>query len=368
MKYDLQYVDTIFPTAYSTDFRLVNGLPNDFHYWGLLLDVCFPFTIAVAAGTALPLMSPFSVIERVLVEGNIQGLGKITLVDAPGRTLAAAAALTSTRFPHYKWSVDDPTLIAAKFARFLLPVPFCCSGRMNAAEDMVARTLLPGNAFANPISVTIRLGPGASIVTPAGATTNTIGAVAIDVHRVIVRLGVGVEPVGQKYIVQRALQGPFGLTANLVAGLIARLSVGSLYSRLLFQTGVEAVPPLFTVANETAITRLYLRQGPQKTIRDYLYGTSRIAHSWLEGYQPVYPHITIPAAAPAFTPLVTENVNGFPALVGTSLLDFCADGHLEESLNTLIWGAQGQALEVYGNVVGLANQTVEVYHETLTPR
>jgi len=367
MKYDMQYVDTIFPTAYSTDFRLVNGLPNDFHYWGVLLDVCFPFEIAVAAGTALPLMSPFSVIERVLVEGNIQGLGKITLVDAPGRTLAAAAALISTRFPHYKWSVDDPTAVDALFARFLLPVPFCSSGRMNAAEDMVARTLLPGNAFANPISLSIRIGPGASIVTPAGATTNTIGAVTIDVHRVIVRLGVGAEPVGQKYIVQRALQGPFGLTANLTAGLIGRLSVGSLYSRLLFQTGVEAVPPLFTVANETAITRLYLRQGPQKTIRDYLYGTSRIAHSWLQGYCPFYPQPVIPAP-PAFTPLNVEDADGFPALVGTSLLDFCADGHLEESLNTLIWGAQGQALEVYGNVVGLANQTVEVYHETLTPR
>jgi hypothetical protein len=48
--------------------------------------------------------------------------------------------------------------------------------------------------------------------------------------------------------------------------------------------------------------------------------------------------------------------------------DFVEDGVLENALNTLLWGAGGRALELWGDTIAATLQQVEVITEALLPR
>ena len=378
MRLDIQLVDTLTLNSggggAGADFRLTNGLGTDFHYWGILLLVRGRAVIGTAAATLVPVLSPTTLIERVLVQGNLQGFGKIVLVDLPGSALFMLSALCSSSLPMF----DEDNLVSAAGAtgtydfEFLIPVPFCAIGKFNAAEDLAMRTLLPGNAFANPIEVIIRTGGNDSIIDRAATSTVTMtaygsatGSPTCEIHRVVVRLGTGQAIPGQKYIAQKTMQGPFVTAAAVTNGLIARLNVGSLYTRILLRVGDlsgDSDPALSAVSN-TVLERVYLRQGPQKTIRDFTFLTQHWAAPWFAGYSEGWRELIATAAAGYTGGQATRE------FVGTAFLDFVADGVLENSLNTLAWGAAGQGLELWGNIVSPgATSQIEVITETLLPR
>lgn len=379
MRLDTQLVDTLTLAdggdGAGADYRLANGLATDYNYWGIMLLVRGRAVVAVAGATLVPVLSPLTFIERILVQGNLQGFGRVTIVDLPATALFTLGAMVTGVTPMF----DEDNLVSSAGAvgtydfQVLIPVPFCCIGKFNATEDMMRRTLLPGNAFANSIDVLVRTGGNDSIIDRAATSTVTMtayglatGSPTCEIHRIVARLGPGVGiPPGQKYLCQKVMQGPFVQAAALTNGLIARLNVGQLYSRILLRVGdlsSDSDPALGAVSN-TVLERVYLRTGPQNVIRDFRFLTGHWAGDWFAGWNAGWREFIATTAAGYTGGQATRE------FVGTAMLDFVADGHLENALSTLAWGAAGRGLELWGDVVApVATSQIEVITETLLPR
>jgi hypothetical protein len=254
--------------------------------------------------------------------------------------------------------------------QYLLPVPFCAIGKQNAAEDMARRTLLPAALFANPLEVIITTGGNDSIIDRAATSTVTMtaygsatGSPTAEIHRVVVRKGEAGAVRGQKYLCQKYRQGPYLIPNAQTNALIGRLNVGNLYSRLILRVGdlnSDSDPALGNVSN-TGLPRYYLRLGPQQTIRDKQFLTGHFAQDWFEGHNEFvngWRNVGIG---------ITAGVGLFE-FPGHAIEDFCEDGVLESALNTLLWGAGGRSLELWGDVVAGTLQQVDVITEALLPR
>jgi hypothetical protein len=59
---------------------------------------------------------------------------------------------------------------------------------------------------------------------------------------------------------------------------------------------------------------------------------------------------------------------GLFEMAGHAIEDFCEDGILESALNTLLWGAGGRSLELWGDVTAGTSQQVDLITEALLPR
>jgi len=285
MRQDEQFIETITLNAggdgAGADFPMTNGLSfGGLPTWGFMLTVRGRAVIGTAAATLVPVLSPTTFIERILVQADLAGrAGKVTLFDLPGSLAYAFAVMVTGAYPLFNEDalVANAGAIATHDFQFQIPVPLCCIGKMNAADEMVARTLLLPGEFSGPLEVTIRTGGNDSIIDRAATSTVTMtafgsgsGSPTVDITAIRYRLGPGeLLGAGRRYVAQKSLRTT-ALGANITNNFIARLTANQKLARVLLRVGdldSDSDPALGGVSS-TAMDRLTLKIGSQLTIRN----------------------------------------------------------------------------------------------------
>ena len=363
MRTKLQYLENVVLTNPSTDYRLQNGIPNDYAMTEIVIDLSLRDVVAVAGLGVIPFGSPSTFIERITLQGQLLGKGFVTLFDMTGRQ-----AFQFARFFYANAGFVDPdNLVVGAGAvgtydiRVQYRIPL--TGSFGPAGRMAS--MLPGNMFANPLILTIRRGNATSLGLNAGGSTQTFsaygvgtGSPSVEVHRVIVEQGLS-RQARVPILVTKTAQGPFTLTATLTDGQIGRLNTGRLIGKLWFQTGVQDLTNTNELASVTnaAITRLRLKQNTT-TFYDALY---RSLHYWANARRGLLmgAEELLTLQGPAAQ---TGGFNRWER-VGEAWIDFVPEGNIDDALVTNLWQSQGQNLFLYGDVTGVANQQVEVISE-----
>ncbi|MGH8715518.1 MAG: hypothetical protein ACREA9_29000 [Pyrinomonadaceae bacterium] len=369
MKKSLAFLDNVPLPSASADALLSNGIPNDYLMWGLYLDVSFRDVIAVAGAASIPFGSPTTFIERITVEGQLLGRGRVTVIDLSGRQLwqYVRSVMGQVGYVNADDLVADAGAIATYDIRIGYLIPFVSFGSV----DMERATLLPGNMFSNPLTLRIRRGGLESIAVNAGTTTQTFSAFgsgagnpSVNVSRIIIREGLGM-PQRAPLLCQKSRQGPFTLTSSVTDGLLGRLNVGNLIARLHLQQGTAETDTgqngELASGSYALVTRYRIKQN-QNVIRDVIPRDQGYVGAFLRGVN-FYGDAELTIQAPQ------AQTGGFlrGERVGESLFDFCPDGSLDDALNTVLWAQQGQNLLINGDVVGAANQQLEAITEELSP-
>jgi hypothetical protein len=371
MQIERQFREQLVLDTLSKEYRLTGGLQPNYDYLGLDLLLRMRVVLAAANATLVPVLSPATFIKRVLVQGTAEGYGRVVLVDLPGSVAFLIASLTSGQLPLF----DEDNLVTGGGVtgtydvQLLIPVRFACIGLGNKAEEMAMRTLLPGAAFSD-IEVVIETGGSDSIVdraaTPTTVTLTAYGSGAgsptLDVSRVIVKHGVGERPVsGMKYLVQKFMAADVDTSAAVVDSLITNLGKNQLYSRIFLRNGERATDstPAFGTTTEANLTRVKLKTGGSRTIRDENFLSMHHGCMWQAGYDPGWRQIIDTAAAAFVGGIATRQFRG------VAFWDFVEHGNLSEAFSTLGWKSD---LEIWGNLTALTSGRLEVPVEVLLRR
>jgi len=373
MRKAFEFVDSITLASASTDYYLTNGLPNDYLYWGIYLDVSLRDVVGTAALASILYGSPTTFIEQITVEGNMIGRGRVVVFDMSGRQ--AWQFVRSLGISGY---ADPDGFVSAAGAtgtydiRVGYLIPFAALGSV----AMERATLLPANMFSNPLTLRIRRGGAESLGINAATSTQTItaygsssGSPVVNVSRIIVKEGLGAPQVSQ-LLCQKLRQGPFSITTSVTDGLIGRLNTGNLIGRIHLMQGTAEtdVGQSGELASGTysAVTRYRLRQN-QNVIRNFIPRDGARYAQMTKGL----PYYSEPVIAINGSNVIAPGglTAGFlwGERVGETLIDFCPDGSLDDALDTVLWAARGQSLLLYGDVTGAPNQQVEVITEEYSP-
>jgi hypothetical protein len=359
-----EYLQTISLAARSTDYQLQNGLPNDYGYVGLWLDVSFRLVIGVHATAAPFFLSSLTFLERITVQGNLAGRGNIILFDMPGWMAWRYGTIMKSVTPY----VDPDNIVVAAGAigtydiRFQIPVYFIASANPGGRFS----SLLPAYRFANPLTLTIRTGAAAAAIGNVDTGTTYVytaygsgaGSPGVDVSRIVVKQGPG-SMKGSQILCTKTVQGPFVLTATVTDGQIGRLNTGNLIGRIYLLTGLTdtTTPTVLASTSNAMLTRLRLKQN-QQLIRD-------------EIFQALHRYTPFALSLPEFSnqgmsaqgPAGQTGAFATGETIGEALVDFVPDGTLDDALNTVGWQAAGANLYLNGDVTGVANQVVHVMTE-----
>lgn len=369
MRKTLAFLDGFDLAAASSDVLLPNGIPNDFLMWGIYLDVSFRDVIGTAAAASIPFGSPTTFIERVTVEGSLLGRGNVQVIDLSGRQLwqYVRSIMGNVGYLNTDDLVVDAGAVATYDIRIGYLIPFVAFGSV----DMERATLLPGNMFSNPLTLRVRRGGAESIAINAATSTQTFTAFGsatgnprVEVSRVIIKEGLG-QPQRAPLLCQKLRQGPFTLTTNLTDGLIGRLSTGKLIGRIHFQAGTAETDTgqngELASGSYALVTRYRIKQN-ENVIRNVRGRDQGYVGAFLRGLN-FYGDAELTLQGPQ------AQTGGFirGERPGETLFDFCPDGNLDDSLNTVLWAQQGQSLLVNGDVAGAANQQLEVITEEYSP-
>ena len=340
-------------------------IPNDYAMEGLIIEARFRNVVAVASTAAPNFGSPFTFLERIAVEGQLQGKGSRTVFSLSGRQCAQYGRLVGA----IGTPVDPDNFIVGAGAAATYDiqayyyVPFNALGASPMARML---TLLPGNRFVQPLTLRIRRGGLESLAEDAGGSTQTFtaygvgtGSPRIEVHRVLVKEGMG-KAARTRFLCTHTSQGPFTTTANLTNGRIGELSTGRLIGRIFLQSGVVgtggAQPELVT-GQAAVLTRVYLMQA-ENFIRNFQFRTGHQISPWFKGVD-----------TGTWLQLTSQGIAGqtggfaIGERVGECLIDFIPDGNLDDALMTEGWLQRGDHLFLNGDVTGLANSQIEVVTE-----
>jgi len=376
MRQDEQFVEEITLDAggdgAGANFEVTNGLGfGGLPLWGFMATVSGRAVVGTAAATLVPVLSPTTFIERILVQGDLAGrAGKVTLFDLPGSLAYAFAAMVTGLYPQF----DEDALVGGAGAvathdfRFQIPVPLCVIGKMNAADEMVARTLLLPGQFSGPLEVTIRTGGNDSIIDRAATSTVTMtaygsgsGSPSVDITAVRYRLGPGEQlGAGRRYLAQKSMRTTT-LGSNVTNNLIARLIANQKLARILLRVGdldSDSDPALGGVSN-TAVDRLTLKIGSLLTIRNVNFIPHHFMEPWFAGRDEGWRELIATAAASLTSGQAPRE------LVGCTLWDFVKSGMLGDALDLTEKKFNNEDLELHGNVTTETGLQVEAMYETL---
>ena len=368
MRKSLEFLDSISLAAASTTYPLSNGIPNDYLMWGLQLDLEFRNVIGTSALTSMLYGSPLTFLQRITVEGNLLNRGNIKIFDMSGRQAyqyhRAVAAVPGYVDP------DDLIVDAGATATYDIRAQYIIPFVSLGSPAMERATLLPGNMFSNPLSLKVTRGGAEALGINDTNSTQTFtsygagtGSPTLYVHRIVVKEGLG-KAVRAPLLCQKFLQGPFTLTSTLTNGLIATLDNGVLYPRMHFLTGTASTDTgqsgELASGSSGIISNLYIRRN-DSLIRNFRYRSGQYYGAVARGLN-MYGDALLTSQGPG------AQTGGFiqGERQGECLLDFCPDGSLDDSLDTLIWPNRGQQLRLYADLTGAANQQLEVIGEELS--
>ena len=369
-----QYVGGFDMANASADY--VNGsgtekviIKNDFMMEGLTIEA--RFRAIVSTGAAVPAFgSPFTFLERMVVEGDLIGKGHRVLFDMSGRQLSQfVRAYRSIPLPVEPDDyIVDVGAVATYDMAIYYYIPLNCLG---GSPMLRRKTLLPGNRFTQELALTLRrgslqcLGENASGTTAFTAFSSATGSPRIEVMRHILKEGPGKAQPASLLAIHRRI-GPFSLDTTQVNTLIGELPIGDFaYTCLHLQQGTlstgGSTPELITASN-ALLTRPYLRLG-DNVIRDT--GPFRLENKmspWRRGVRDGS-DLYLTAQAPQ------AQINGYTwgQRVGELLIDFYPDGQGGDALKMVGRVVTGERLYIYGDVTGAANQQLEVLAETIEP-
>jgi hypothetical protein len=362
-----EYLGSMDLAAAGGEYLFVGGIPNDYRYYGLLVDVEFRDVVGTAALASIIYGSPASFLQRIQVEGNLMGKGTKTIFDMSGRQAwQLARALTGCP----PWiDADDFVVDAGATATYDISIQYpIIFPAMRTAPSHQEATLLPGNAMSEPMTLRLTRGGAESLGVNAATSTQTFtsygaatGNPTAYIHRLIVKEGLG-KAAATPIVCRKLRQGPFDLTVSGNDILIGTLNTGQLIGRIFLQTGTKETDAgqsgELASASNALITRVYLRRQDQN-IRNFQYRHVHRFFPWFKGLD-----------QGGGNELTTQGQGGQTGgflkneRVGENLIEFLPMGNLDDALNTIPWPALGQRLQLYGDVTGASNQIVECITET----
>lgn len=329
-------------------FFLTRGIPTTHYLEGLMLRVLGRMSIVGAVAASIPAEAPSNFLERVIVRGNLRGLGEQVLWNISGASLHRYVQFFRGTRPEVSSTPALATAVADYDFAVSYYLPFVLLG-VNGRDQM--RTLLPAPLY-NSLELEVQVGNGFTLAA-GGAGTRTLagfgggGNPTLDIHTRIPILGSELARKLRPAIVKRTFLDEAALVQTTGTDVrIRRLNIGNTIARLLLKTGVVPAAgatsenPAFSTLSDAIITRARIKRN-SVPIRDF---------NWPDHAEQVR---------------LEKSLETRP--VGYNLIDFCESGFLGDALNTFTYGLEGTELTLDGDVNGAANQRVEILSEEVIP-
>ena len=349
--YQTKFIETI-PFAINSELQLRNGIPQDFPLRGLLLDFRGRITVtdpgAGAAGALLP-EAPFSLINRIIVEGVHRQRGTETIFNMEASTLRRYNQFYIGQLPSYYNPDTLAGAIGAYDLAFQLYVPFTLE---RVSPDQELMTLLDAQSY-DSLTLRIQSGSDDNVFNAAHTMTdaftafeNAAGVPTVNVSRIVGLLGKDVN--FRPALVKRTFRDidTAVLTGNDLH--IADLQVGNTvrsYFLKYFNRDVAPQAPaaaaFYTRSNTPLVrTRIKLNEVP---IRDINFAELQSYNLFQYG---------IPEANHQF---------------GYGCFEFVENGDMDQGLVTFDFATRNKRLALTGDIVGVANDRLHIITTEIIP-